>query len=55
MKKSVKKQQEKRQALIDELRECICDNCRQPDILDEDALSAACDSCKAMEQLGQLI
>lgn len=53
-KRSAKKQRDKRQEIIDETSEYICDLCRLPDILDENALPAACDRCEVRDRLEKM-
>ncbi len=53
-KRSAKKQRDKRQEIIDETCEYICDHCRLPDILDENALPAACDRCEVRDRLEKM-
>nr|DAQ25061.1 MAG TPA: hypothetical protein [Caudoviricetes sp.] len=53
-KKSAKRQRDKRQEIIDETYEYICEHCRLPDILDENALPAACDRCEVRERLEKM-
>lgn len=54
-KRSAKRQRDKRQEIIDETCEYICDRCRLPDILDEDALPAACDICEVRGRLEKMV
>lgn len=53
--RSVKKQTDKRREISNELLEYMCDHCRLPDILDEDALPAACDECEVGARLERLL
>lgn len=55
VKRSAKKQIDKRRDIINEVQEYICDRCRLPDILDEDALPAACDECEVGTRLEKLL
>lgn len=55
VKRSAKKQIDKRREIINEVQEYICDRCRLPDILDEDALPAACDECEVGTRLEKLL